>query len=285
MKRTFTPELRKRLAEATKARWAKQNDKAKTKTTGAAPGKQTPHIVNELDVPSLERRAGSAVAQRGRLYSKQSRRFKLQHLDEESASVEVLGDSGDYIVEFALVDEGDEVGITCECPYEDGEDSVICKHKIAAAYFLQAQYPTSTNQTASPNVASLAKSSLAVVTPAQPVTPPPPSPSRPWRQELNGLLMTDARGVTQKRTPALLFFSFIRRNHQYILQPGIVQAPAVSEALWHDREALQQFIYSQREHLFLNGWAQAMQTYQANSYEYVSCQCFVAVNSDWCKNC
>ncbi len=269
--------IKQRLMEAAKARWAKMREETYQQTHGASATKPAPRIVAALDLFSLEMQAGSMVAQRGKAYFAQRQRFKLTHLDEVSASVFVEGSNydydydyddydDDYAVEFALLDD-DDVAITCECPYEEGLDEIICEHKIAAAMFLQSNYSDAVSGAKSK---SLARTVPISAPPAKPVAPPPLPQPKPWRQQLSSLLMTDARSAAQTRPPALLFFSFIRRNHQYILQPGIVKADAVPQELWHDQAGLRDYLLAQYENLIRQGKFYALQLHLAQTYHYLN---------------
>lgn len=255
--------------EAAKARWAKRREAANHKKPATPATKRVPRIVAALDLASLERQAGATVTQRGKAYFTQRQRLKLQQVDESSARVHVSGSSGDYVVKFAFV-KGAEVGITCECPYANGVKEVICKHKIAAALFLQANYPAAAGRTDSKSLAVLAQAAPTNAVPLRTLAPPPLPQPKPWRQQLNSLLMTDARSAALTRSPALLFFSFIRRNHQHILQPGILDAAAVPPELWHEQASLRTYIWKQREGLFQQGVLRPLQSYQVNAYDFLN---------------
>ena len=114
------------------------------------------------------------------------------------------------------------------------EGEIVGIGSLAAALFLQSNYPNA------PIVAKAAVTAVAkpvtvapairpIVVPAQPVAAPPQ-----WRDRLAALLRNDAKPVAKSRISALLFFSFIRRNQQNVLQPGVVYASVVPPELWHD---------------------------------------------------
>ncbi len=269
MKRKISGELRQSIADAAKARWLKGRQSSSSKNLISYSTKPAPRIVAALNLPSLERRAGSTVTLRGRAYFTHRQRLKLQHVDESSASVHVKGSSGNYIIEFAFLNDG-EVGITCECPYEDGVDEVICKHKIAAALFLQANYQNApiAAKAAAPAVANpvtAAPTLKPAVIPAQPVAAPPL-----WRDRLAALLRNDAKPAAKSRTSALLFFSFIRRNQQNVLQPGVVYAAVVPPELWHDRAALSEYLITHQSDPHLRNSTVQLPSSQLDTYDLLN---------------
>ena len=255
--RYISKEARKKLMEMAKARWAR----TKPKPINPAPVSATSSnsLISAIDTSNLSRQAGSAVAARGRGYFAQTSRFKIEKLTDTSAVVRVRG-SRLYSVVFQLEPDG-EVVIACECPYEDKDIDVICKHKIAAALFLKAngnrasiQAPTATSSLAkndSPSIKSVKS-----------------QPEPQWRENLTSLLETTVASSEASLTDAILFFSFIRLNHQTILQPGVVILPSELMERLNDRSAISDYLIRQRKNLF--GLVYQLQSYNLNSYRFVN---------------
>ena len=256
MKRTISEDVRRKLKEAAKARWGiAQNNVADDETSSI------PAVVAALDVASLKKRAGSSIAVRGIAYFVDKSRFKLKEETSDSVVVTVRG-SENYTVFFDLEPDG-EVFTSCDCPYSDYEDEIICKHKIAAALYLKNLYsrnyadrPVPRSHT-SPKIEPTTELSIEV------------EESR-WRENLAALLRRDLVPAKSQAIEAILFFSFIRRNHRYVVQPGIVKTYGIPSELYKDRSAL-------REHLLDNREPLRLQTYPLSSHHLDSCQ---LVNAD-----
>ena len=83
------------------------------------------------------RRAGAAVAQRGRAYQAEGRITEIDLRNDRIAVCQVEGDSGDYEVQVRAVAGKDGLAFTCDCPHAD--DGNFCKHMVAAGLEL-AEY-------------------------------------------------------------------------------------------------------------------------------------------------
>lgn len=250
--------------EVAKARWARTvSGKKAAQQPQPKPKSQPSNSINplvaKLDTKDFVRRAGSAVAVRGISYFSDKSRFKLEELTESSATVQVRG-SQLYEVIFDLGADG-EIVAACECPYEEYDVEIICKHKVAAAMFLKANY-----QTSKPSVTS--KTDALVKTDYQ-IEPVKPEPSSLWRESLAGLLQSSVVPAKSSTSKAILFFSFIRRNHQFVLQPGVVMESAIPPELWpelqNDRAALSDYLIKNSYNFF--GRVYPLQSYQANVYQ------------------
>ncbi len=233
--------------EAARVRWA--NRKLRQGTTSI------PQVVATLDIAAMERRAGSAVVSRGRAHMVEKRGFELGSVSNQSATVDVRGNK-DYLVTFELADGN--IFSFCECSDDDTLEEVICEHKIAAAMFLQEQY------TAGPKSSTLsARGSGQMRSGENGVAPQ-------WKEQLTRLLQKNGLSVQKPRPEALLFFSFIRRNHQFVVQPGMVSAAAIPPGLWRDRAALSEYLLEhQRDPQVLSAIC-VLPFYQSNSYHWLN---------------
>src|SRR5262245_23778339 len=234
MTRKISAEVRRRLREATRARMAKMkaqeiaaHESVAALASAATPEMEMlniPAVVAALDVGAMQGRASAAVALRGRTYSMDKGRFKVERVSELVAAVQVRSGAL-YRVVFELSD-GRTVAL-CECFYDEGVAEVVCEHKIAAALFLLELFEVGPETTVP--VASGA---------GRPVlTRSNGSPER-WREQLAQLLNQESLPAMPPQQEGLLFFSFIRRHHRLVLQPGVISAIAVPSELWRDRRAL-----------------------------------------------
>jgi non-specific serine/threonine protein kinase len=255
MNRKVREEIRRRLKQAAKARWARH--RAEKKSSGSSAGAAIPStiktvaansvevttsrpVIVKLDLRALERGAGVKISTQGRALLREKYRFRLENLSEISAVVRIQ-EAETRRVRFVLVDDG--VSAFCGCIYEGGVAEVICKHKFAAALFLKEKAPASV-RTVSTNALPtkpkpFAKKISADPSPKQ--TPAKPAASN-WQAELAHLLQGDPIYSRRVKTEALLFFSFIRRNQQYVVQPGLIEANIAPRHLWEDRKALGEFL-------------------------------------------
>ncbi|MBS1787908.1 MAG: DEAD/DEAH box helicase [Acidobacteria bacterium] len=251
MKRTISEETRRKLLEAARARWAKADNKNGDHLESAIPA-----VVAALDIDSLKKRAGSSVTVRGIAYFVDKSRFKLKEDADDSVIVKVRS-SENYTVFFDLEPDG-EVFTSCDCPYSDYEDEIICKHKIAAAMYLKDLY-------------SRGRAS-------KPVPQSSPSKIEPkieredsrWKENLAALLRRDLIPTKSELTEAILFFSFIRRNHRYVVQPGVVVTYEIPSELWKDRMALREYLLANREPLSLQTFS--LSSYNLDSYQFVNAE-------------
>ncbi len=78
--------------------------------------------------------AESEIINRGKGYYNGWNRCRLQNFSSESAHYTVRG-THDYKVEI-FVEDG-EFFADCDCPYSDGIEEIVCKHKVAAALHLE----------------------------------------------------------------------------------------------------------------------------------------------------
>ncbi|MEP7338024.1 MAG: SNF2-related protein, partial [Acidobacteriota bacterium] len=245
--------------EAAAARWARTTEKKSAKTIPVEPVTQSaPAVVAALDISDLKRRADSGVVMRGLTYFVEKNRFKLLQEAEDTVNVRVRG-SEDYEVSFNLDSDG-EIFSFCDCPYADDDDEIVCKHKIAAALFLKDHYDNG------PVKKTAAQPTAA---PAQ-AKPSPIEPQARWRENLAVLLRRDVVPTQSRLMPAILFFSFIRRNHRYVVKPGVVLASEVPSELWKDQGGLREYLLANQEPL-------RTQTYPLlssglNSYQLVNAE-------------
>src|ERR1043165_8634172 len=106
MGRKVSAEVRRKLMEAARARWARTTEKKTAKTKPVNPVKPpAPAVVAALDIADLKRRADSGVVVRGLAYFVDKSRFKLLQEAEDTVSVRVRG-SEDYEVSFDLEPDG-----------------------------------------------------------------------------------------------------------------------------------------------------------------------------------
>jgi len=249
MTRKVSMEVRRRLLEAARARRAMREVRQRSASI--------PPVVTALDVAALERRAGASVAFRGRALLTEKLGFELGSVSNQSATVEIHGREN-YLVTFELSDG--HVFSFCKCPDDDEPEEVICKHKIAAAMFLREFYDAESGSTALSATASE----------NAPVRAGENGVSLAWKEQLNRLLRKNTLRVQKPRTEALLFFSFIRRNHQFVVQPGVVSASAVPPELWRDRAALSNFLLEHRQVPEVRSAICLLQSYQSNSYRWMN---------------
>jgi len=94
--------------------------------------------------------------------------------------------------------------------------------------------------------------------------------SSTWKEQLARLLRKDALPARKPSREALLFFSFIRRNHQFVIQPGVVEASVAPPELWKDRAALGAFLSERRDDPIIQSHTSALQQYQLDSYRWVN---------------
>ncbi|HKX28935.1 MAG TPA: SNF2-related protein [Blastocatellia bacterium] len=240
MTRKISAEVRLRLKNAAKARWAKK--RAELTAAPKTALRPTPQMMAALDLADLERRAGAAVTRRGRIHATEGHRFEVKNVSNETVTVEVEGRI-DYLVTFEL--EDDHVTGFCECPDDDDWEEVICEHKIAAAIFLQARYAGS-RQTHENRASSK------------------------WKEQIWQLLRKDTLPARQRQPEALLFFSLIQRHRQWVVQPGLIHAAAVPPELWPDRKALGDYLVKHRQAPEVRGRAVALQPDQLKSYVWVN---------------
>ncbi|HQR36207.1 MAG TPA: SNF2-related protein [Blastocatellia bacterium] len=250
MKRTISEEVRRKLREAATGDWASAKSVVVAKP-------EIPAVVAALDVASLKKRAGSGVTMRGIAYFVDKSRFKLKEEDSDSVVVTVRG-SETYTVFFDLEPDG-EVFTSCGCPYSDYEDEIICKHKIAAALYLKDYYSNPRTS----KLAALARDAN------EPVIAKPIEPESRWRENLTRLLTPRAVPAKSHQLEAILFFSFIRRNHRYIVQPGIVTAEGIPAELWRDRKALRDYLLANKEPLRLQTYIVSSSS-SLDSYQLVN---------------
>jgi non-specific serine/threonine protein kinase len=251
MTRKVSLEVRRRLLEAAKARWARREVRE-----GPA---SIPTVIAALDVVALERRAGHSVALRGRANFKDKQSFDVESVSNHSATVEVHG-SKSYLVTFELVNN--HVFGFCECPADDDDapEEVICEHKIAAALFFRRLY--------APGAESAAPSATAVG--SVPARTEENGVSPQWREQLALLLRKNVLRAQKTRPEVLLFFSFIRRNHQFVIQPGVVSAAIVPPELWRDRAALSDYLLEHRQEPEVRSAICALPPYQSSSYRWMN---------------
>ncbi len=252
MKRTISEDVRRKLQEAATGKWAKASAKSVYEAQSSVPA-----IVEALDVASLKRRAGSGVTVRGLAYYVDKRRFKLKEETADSVAVSVRG-SENYTVFFDLEPDG-EVFTSCDCPYSDYEDEIICKHKIAAALYLKDLYSKrpANRTTVQSSLSSESEPAIEL------------EDSR-WRESLAALLRRDLVPNKSQAVEAILFFTFIRRNHRYVVQPGIVVTHSIPSELYKDRDALREHLLDNREPLRLQTYP--LSSHHLDSYQYVNAE-------------
>ena len=152
-------------------------------------------------------------------------------------------DGMNYRVTFEL--EAGEIISTCDCPFGRVTAAAICKHKIAAALFLRDKY----------NLKG-----------ARPVE----DAASKWREQLARMMRPDALPARKAARDALLFFSFIRRNNQYAVQPAVVLAEAVPPELLQDRTALVDYLLKHQDDTDLLSHTFGLQSHDLNSYRFVN---------------
>jgi hypothetical protein len=152
-----------------------------------------------LNAARLIARAERAVAERGRAYHRQPWRFRVNHLGGREATVRVQG-SQPYLVEMWLEGNGDVV-MLCDCPFADDEVEIICKHKVAAALYLQdyLQHHKAQN----------------------------------WQEVLTRAVRPVSQR-TQDDPATLLFFSLQTRGASWAVVPYVVSAGFFPENTWRD---------------------------------------------------
>jgi len=232
MKRKVSEEIRQKLKEAARARWTRDRIPAKPDKPVKPP---TPAVVTALDIAELKSHAESGIVVQGLKLFIDKIRFKILQKENDIVSVRVR-DLEDYEVSFDLASDG-AIFTSCDCPYADYEDDIICEHKIAAALFLKDHFADGqVNKTA-------ALSNVSAVPAIQQAIELRPR----WRENLAVLLRRDVVPSQSRPTPGILFFSFIRRNQRYVVQPGLVLASAVPSELWQDRTALREYLLAHQE--------------------------------------
>ncbi len=248
--------------ELAKARWAKVRSDKIAKQAVPKPKQSTSvnPLVAALDTKDFIIRAGSLIAGQGMAYFVDKSRFSLEDLTKDSAMVQVRG-SQLYDVTFDLEFDG-EIVASCECPYEEGDADIICKHKVAAALFLKANYQNG----------SVPAKAKAPVKTDSPIEPAKPEAASLWRERLAGLLQGGVVPAKSPTSQAILFFSFIRRNHQFVLQPGVVLASAIPPELWpepqNDRSALSRYLVENPDDLFDQVYP--LQSYNLSNYQMIN---------------
>ncbi|MGH9768607.1 MAG: SNF2 helicase associated domain-containing protein, partial [Blastocatellia bacterium] len=91
-----------------------------------------------------------------------------------------------------------------------------------------------------------------------------------WKEQLAQLLRKEALPAKKPARDALLFFSFIHRDHRLVIQPGFVTASAVPPELWGDRAALGAFLSKKQNDTLIRSHTFALQSYQLDSYRWVN---------------
>ncbi|HMV52032.1 MAG TPA: SWIM zinc finger family protein, partial [Blastocatellia bacterium] len=251
-----------------RARWArvKREDNLTARTAGVVKP-SAPAVVAALSIDDLKKRAGNNSTVRGIAYFVDKGRIELVEETDDSVTLNVRG-SEDYEVSFDLEPNG-EIFSCCDCPYSDYEDEVICKHKIAAALFLKDHYDGETARKPAPKPAKAPAVTSPQIIPA--VVARPAAPVEPdWRKNLATLLRGDVVPHQSRLTPAILFFSFIRRNHRYVVQPGAVPASAIPAELWNDRSALREYLTTNQESLRAETFS--LSASGLNSYRFVNAE-------------
>jgi len=166
-----------------------------------------------LNAAGVLARADRAVVARGRAYYQQFWRVRLEHLDEQEATVSVQG-SRRYKVEVWLEDDG-EVVLLCNCPYAVNAPRVVCKHKVAAVLFLENHLRHNA----------------------------PPT----WESVLTKAVRPVAARTAQSKPAELLFFSLQQRGASWAVVPYTVAAgffPDTSSL--HDRAATARIVSEKR---------------------------------------
>ncbi|HMX24527.1 MAG TPA: SNF2-related protein [Blastocatellia bacterium] len=268
MTRKISAETRRKLMEMARARWArvKREDNLTARTAGVVKP-SAPAVVAALSIDDLKKRAGNNSTVRGIAYFVDKGRIELVEETDDSVTLNVRG-SEDYEVSFDLEPNG-EIFSCCDCPYSDYEDEVICKHKIAAALFLKDHYDGETARKPAPKPAKAPAVTSPQIIPA--VVARPAAPVEPdWRKNLATLLRGDVVPHQSRLTPAILFFSFIRRNHRYVVQPGAVPASAIPAELWNDRSALREYLTTNQESLRAETFS--LSASGLNSYRFVNAE-------------
>ncbi|MGE0127038.1 MAG: DEAD/DEAH box helicase [Blastocatellales bacterium] len=111
------------------------------------------------------------------------------------------------------------------------------------------------------------------------MTKPAPTPSAQsgqngaspaWTDQLARLLRKEALPAKKPTQDALLFFSFMRRNHQLVVQPGVVIASAAPPELWNDRAALGAFLTEKQNDTLVRSHTFALSSYELDSYRWVN---------------
>ena len=259
--------VKRKLREAAKARWAK----AIAERGGAV----IPQVVTAIDVTALEEQAGAAVVSRGRAHAMEKQGLELESASDQSVTVRIK-EGGNYLVTFELVD-GETIGF-CECGQdEDDQDEVICEHKIAAAVFLKDHYAAKRESVARP----IARKSTSVkngkngVSSEQPVAHKSAlvkngknDVSSEWKESLAKLLRQGRLAVQKTRPEGILFFSIIRRDAQFIIQPGVISADSIPPELWQDRMALSAYLLEHRQGL--RSSIAALESHQLDFYHWVN---------------
>ncbi len=165
-----------------------------------------------LDAAHILVRADPAVKARGRAYYQQYWRVRLEHLDEQEATLRVQG-SRRYQVEVWLEDDG-EVVVLCDCPYAGDAPRVICKHKVAAVLFLENHLRHNA----------------------------PPT----WESVLTKAVRPSSARSVQGKAAALLFFSLQQRGASWAVVPYTVALNFFPDASLHDRATTAHIIKEKR---------------------------------------
>jgi non-specific serine/threonine protein kinase len=274
--RKTSAETRRKLRALAKQRWKrfheeKQKQQEQPAPIAAAPvpvgGRgAAPVVLSATDAAEFERRAGSAVAARGRGYFAERSRFRLEASSAASAKVRVQG-SQSYLVQFVRMSENEVVAF-CGCPYENGDENLICDHKVAAALFLTGD---SAPSPAPPPQEPAARPALRVNG-----TAPRPAPVKPavpqWKEQLDQILRKDLLPQKRALREALLFFSFFRHGRGYDVQPGMIEADAVPRHLWEDRKGLRNYLVKHQRDQNLRFCIQALESGHLDAHRWVNAQ-------------
>lgn len=186
--------------------------------------------VETLQVGRLIARTPAEIVNRGRGYYRHSWRFHLQTISPRAAVVRVQG-TRPYHVEFELTAAG-VLLIVCDCPYADYDPDVICKHKVAAALFLQDY--------------------LAA------------RPPETWETTLKRMLHTARQ--TNSRSSTMLFFSLQQRGAIWSVVPYTLPASLFPEAAQHDVPAAADVIRAAR----LSSQAKPCAAYSAPQQQFIN---------------
>jgi len=165
-----------------------------------------------LDAARILARADPAVKARGRAYYQQYWRVRLEHLDEQEATLRVQG-SRRYQIEVWLEDDG-EVVVLCDCPYAGDAPHVICKHKVAAVLFLENHFRHNA----------------------------PPT----WESVLTKAVRPSSARSAQDKAAALLFFSLQQRGASWAVVPYTIALNFFPDVSLQDRAVTAHIIHEKR---------------------------------------
>lgn len=120
-----------------------------------------------------------------------------------------------------------------------------------------------------------ASSTAASVSISKPASPPAAQNGQnggaaAWKEQLARLLRKEALPAKKPAQDALLFFSFIHRDHQLIVQPGVTIASAVPQELWNDRAALAAFMTKECNGDLVHSHTFALSSYEVDSYRWMN---------------